>query len=135
MSKTMIMEFHDAKLEQLAIRAETVNAEFSHACVFVEVGPEKYECWSYRVAIELIGSTNVAVAGRLAPNDSIGDGWITRLDGTREAMGPVGTAIACREFRCEFASGTTITIEASTAVMRPIERLRFLENWNGPLGI
>jgi len=137
MTDVELIEFHDARLLQLAItpRDSKVLLSFEDVSVYCRASTaETFEVWSYTANVALSLPTRLVIEGALP-----GDGWI--IDDKLEGLGAerpdwrkcLSAPVRVQSLTLAFNNGATLVCGESLLRLTLLERKRLRETWRGPL--
>jgi hypothetical protein len=129
------VEFHDARVDAFVVQMDDRSViHFAHLPVYHQLAAEKFELWSYRARIELIGVQRVVVDGRAGDADYISDAVGFDDNGlVNSGRIPVDKPIPLSRIGLQFGSGRIAEITCSAMRLMLEEALEYVEDWIGPL--
>jgi len=120
------IEFHDARIDCIRIASDShVTIEFSHICIYdADVDSDEFDgAWSSQAKLELEGTHNVSIRGKIDEGDYVTIGNLEDLKGCRFSV--VNYAITSESKHCDLllaGSGTSIRASFDRAFWSEIIR-------------
>lgn len=129
-----LIELHDARIAAFRLQmGGKADFEIAHLVVFLQVGSEEYDVWSFAARIHLQGVRYFELTGELAKDDRVLDAEFTGNGGNVLAWKQLAAGAPINRIVLDFASGVKLTLACETAQISLGERVKFLERWTGPL--
>lgn len=129
-----LIEPHDGVIGRIVLFATSaIHVEFSKLYVYESVAADRFEIWLYSAILELRGVSRMSMDGELDADDHVDDVVLQGPGGARVEWNDLLSIVPANSARIAFGSGTTITIACSEAQLSLMERIRHVEDWNGPL--
>lgn len=134
MSIAELIEVHDGHIQSISVfPGQSVQLEFDRLMVYYPVAIEKYEIWVQGATLALHGVTRLVLEGSISTPHYVDDAIVSRGDDALSEWTRLLEPTTVTHLTLSFGCGARLEVDCSRAYLILSERIRLLEEWEGPL--